>query len=836
MAQLLTRIWLAPLLALVSSAAAAEVANTSNSSEAEIAGSSTGKSSIKTLGIPAGFAELTRPRETLADLYFGGRKVGETRIAARPGFVRFHNPEEVLALLSNVIVSPELVSALASELPSNANRVCPEGMTQGCGVLSPKLVGVIFDESRFRVDLFLNPNSLELSSADEDVYLSTPTAPLSLTSSMGLALSGSSATSPTYNFQNRSIVAFRNARVRSDSSYASKFGFVVDNLVAELDRPGFRYSAGLFWAPGLDLTGQRRILGVGVGTQFDTRADRDQIRGTPLILFLAQPARVEVLIDGRLVGSGVYEAGNNVVDTSSLPDGSYSVLLRIQEMSGSVREERRFFVKNAQIAPVGQPLYFGYVGMLSNTRPGRPVSVSKDIFYQFGTARRVSDALALDFSLIGTTKKPLFEAGAWLITGLGRLRAAGLVSASRDRGALIQVASAQTGRLSLNFDLRRIWSRDNRPLIPLSTHVDTFQSTPSLDQQGREGSYTQMSGSLGYRIGAAYLAVIGSLRKDDGQQADYSIGPTLSWPIVKRNGLQVALQADAQLTRTTTAGYLGFRMLFNSGSLSVFSTGGRRAVSDKSQQLARKSRGVGGITAQYSYHDDDLTELSVAGGVDRDLNSTTAHAAGMLYSRYGSARGQIIQGFEGDRGTQYTLTLQSGAVLNRNEAVFGGRNLEESALVISVAGTSGDSEFEVLINEQPRGRLKSGGRLPIFLQPYRAYNVRLRPVNAASVWYESSTRKLTLYPGNVQHVRWRAEQLVTVFGRAVRPDGSPVADAVVTSKRALGQSDSNGYFQIDVAANETLSFTAAQGDPCTVPLGAVKSRGDYAALGKVICQ
>lgn len=817
----LTRTWLSLMAIVCSSAASAEAADVGTS--------------IKTVGAPPGFAELAAPRESLVDLYFGGRKVGETRITTRPGFVRFHDPGKVLALVPNARASPELVRALTGELPSNTRHVCADGTSRGCGILSPRVAGVIFDEARFRLDLFLNPEWLELSTADDDLYLSTPTAPLSLTSSMGLALSGSSGTSPAYNFQNRSIIGFRNARIRSDSSYASEFGLVVDSLVAEVDRPGFRYSAGLFWAPGLDLTGQRRILGVGVGTQFDTRADRDLIRATPLILFLAQQARVEVLVDGRLVGSGAYDAGNNVIDTSSLPNGSYSILLRVQEANGAVREERRFFVKNPQIAPVGQPLYFGYVGMLANTTPGRAISVSKDIFYQFGTARRLNESLAVDVSLIGTTKKPLFEAGAWLITRYGRMRAAGLVSASGDRGALLQVSSAQTGRLSVNFDLRRIWSRDNTPLIPLSTSVETFRPNPSPDEQFGEGSYTQISGSVGYRFGQAYLALIGSLRKDKGLPADYSIGPNLNWPIVNHGGVQVALQADAQLTRTTKAAYVGVRMLFNSGVLSMFSTGGHRAVSARNGPLAR-SRGVGGMTAQYSYHNEDLTDVTVAAGLERDLESTAARAAGTLYSRFGNARGEIVQTLEGDKRTQYALTLQTGAVLNRNSAIFGGRNLEESALVISIGGESGDSEFEVLINEQPRGRVKSGSRLPIFLQPYRAYKVRVRPVASASVWYETSAREITLYPGNVQHVRWQAETLYTVFGRAVRSDGSPVADAMVTSKRGLGQSDAKGYFQIEVTANESVSFRRADGGGCTVDLHTVELRGDYSPLGRVVCQ
>jgi hypothetical protein len=791
---------------------------------------------IEMTGIPSGFGELTRDRELLVDIYFGGRKVGEARVTTRPGFLKFKEPDEVLALVPNAEVSAELSSTFGAEFPANAGRVCPEGTTQGCGELSPEVAGIIFDEDRFRVDVFVNRKWLRLIRPEEDLYLATPTAPLSLTSATGLALSGTNRTTPVYNLQNRTIIGLRNARVRSDISYASKLGILADTIVGEVDKPGMRYSAGLFWAPGLDLTGQRRIVGVGAGTQFDTRSDRDNLEGTPLIVFLSQPARVEILIDGRLVTSQGYDAGNNVIDSSSLPDGSYSLVLRIHEQNGSTRDERRFFAKNAEIAPVGQPIYFGYAGMLANTRAGHPISFSNDIFYQFGTARRVSQKLALDASVIGTSKRPILEGGAWLISSLGRVRAAALASAKGDTGALLQVYSSQMGRFSVNFDLRRIWSHDGKPLIPLPTYIDSFDSGPVDGRQIGNGSFTQASGSIGYQLGSAYVAVIGSLRKDKGLPVDYSIGPNVSWPIVSRNGMQIALQADAQVTRTTTAGYVGVRMLFTRGNYSVSSSLGRRGLSSKERSAPSRSRQVGDTTAQLSYSDDDNTDLSLAGGLTRELDSTTAHAEGILYSRFGSARGEVLQNVEGSHQTQYGLTLQTGAVLNRNDAILGGRDLAESALVISVDGNSDTSEFDVLINDQARGRMKAGQRLPIFLQPYRAYSVRLRPVAAASVWFDTASREFTLYPGNVQHFRWHVDHLLTIFGRAVRGDGKPVADAMVKSGRGIGESNSDGYFQIETSSNDVLSFESGEGAACKVSLGALDQKLDYARVGRVVCQ
>lgn len=788
---------------------------------------------IEARGIPQGFGELAGERELLVDLYFGGAKIGEGRVVARPGSVQFKDPAKLLALVPNLEPSAEVAAALAGQLPANADRVCSDPPVPGCGALAPQVAGVIFDEDHFRVDLFVNPKWLGLIGAERDPYLAAPTAPLSLTSATGLALSGSNQGSTLFNLQNRTIAGLGSGRVRMDSSYASRQGLVMDSLVGEIDRPGLRYSAGLFWAPGLDLTGQRRIVGIGVGTQFDTRADRDMLRGTPLVLFLGQAAQVDMVIDGRLVTSRSYEAGNNVIDTATLPEGSYPLVLRIHETNGNVREERRFFTKNAQIAPVGQPLYFGYAGMLANTRPGRALSLSDDLFYQLGAARRLNERFALDLSVIGSASKPMVEAGAWLIGGLGRARVAALASIRGDRAALVQVSSSEAAPFVLSLDLRRVWSRDGEPLLPAPTYVDSFNGAPNDGNRIGQGSYTQASGSIGYRFGTAYLSVIGSLRKDEGLPGDYSIGPNLSWPVVNSGGLQITLQTDAQLTRTTSAAYLGFRMQFNKGRYGVTSSIGRRSLARDSGPSA--SRAVGDSTAHWSYSGDDGTDASIAGGVSREMQSTAAHAEGTLYTAFGSARGQILHDFEAGARTQFGLSVQSALVLGGGGAVVGGRNVTDSALIVAIDGRE-RAQFDVLVDGQRRGRVAAGERLPIFLQPYRTYSVTLRPVDAAAVWYDSAAREITLYPGNAQQLRWRVEHLVTIFGRAVRPDGAPVADALVTSARGVGQSDGQGYFQIETAARDVLSFAASEGGACTARIDAVESASDFVPVGRIVCQ
>jgi hypothetical protein len=214
-----------------SPAAAAAAATTS----ASAANSSSGHD-FGVLGPPPGFDDLANPREMLVDVYFGGQKIGSAVAVSRPGFLQFRDPPKVAALVPNLAATLDVSNALAGDLPSHAALVCAQSNRQDCGKLPAGSVGIIFDESRFRVDLFIPPAMLRTIPVTDSRYLEIPEGSPSLTSAVGVAISGSQGQSPVYNLQNRTIVAIGPGRVRTDVSYASKLGLVVDDFVGEIDR------------------------------------------------------------------------------------------------------------------------------------------------------------------------------------------------------------------------------------------------------------------------------------------------------------------------------------------------------------------------------------------------------------------------------------------------------------------------------------------------------------------------------------------------------------------------------------------------------------------------
>ena len=96
---------------------------------------------------PPGFDELSREREVLVDVYFGGKRVGETRLIASPGVVRLLHPDEITAMVPHVQSPDQVMAALGGDLRSNAAHVCSKENSKECGSLSPGVAGVIYDES-----------------------------------------------------------------------------------------------------------------------------------------------------------------------------------------------------------------------------------------------------------------------------------------------------------------------------------------------------------------------------------------------------------------------------------------------------------------------------------------------------------------------------------------------------------------------------------------------------------------------------------------------------------------------------------------------------------------
>ena len=784
-----------------------------------------------TMAAPPGFEDLAAERQLLLDVWFGGRKLGEARVRVAPGLLTFEDPAAVAALVPEVARPLELRRALEGALETNVSRLCGASREKGCGSIEPLAAGVILDEERFRVDLFVNPALLETPDQASDAYLDRPGAAPSLISLFGATLSGSNRGDQSWHVQNRTIAAVGSLRVRSDMSLSSGTGVTIDNLAAEKDLKDWRYIAGIFWAPGTELVGRRRIAGIGATTQLDTLQDRDALSATPLVLALQHQARVELLVDGRLVSSRIYPAGNRLVDTEALPGGSYEVLLRIQEDGLPVRIERRFFSRGTLMAPLGRPQFAAFAGILPSAGPGLSLDHG-DAFYQLSASYRVAPRIGLDASVLGTGRKAILDGGVVWQSGLAQVRLSALLSSSLDYGASIRASSSGKGPLAFSFDLRTIKSRDGRPLMPVASSRGTFSEDPEAGF-GDRGSYTQAIGVASYRLGDANFRLTGLYRRGGTEDSTYSIGASVDMPVIRTGRWDIVVQADVRKSEHELASFLGVRFLLNRGELALSGSAG---TIHQSGRPGDDERLVGEAQLAWARTLANEGQLSTDAAIGRDSDGSYARASAYARTPLVNARADLLHQFGDLATTQYAATLESGFVMSGHGVGMSGREMNDSAVEVSADGIEPGQRFELLVDEVARGTVGAGRTTRVFLQPYRTYHIRLRPLGAQAASFDTAARQVTLYPGSVAALHWDVTPLFVLFGQAVDGLGRPVANAEIKGAFGIGRSDGEGYFQIETRSGDVLGFEPASAPACAVTVGKARQRDGYVSGGKVQCR
>ncbi|MET0364977.1 MAG: TcfC E-set like domain-containing protein [Sphingobium sp.] len=791
------------------------------------------------VGVPSGFDELTREQQAVVDILFGGRRVGQAEVRYEPGRVTFVNVDAVVALLPDLLDAAPVRAALgAAALDSHAGAVCTPGRDRKtCGHIAPEVAGVLFDEDRFRLEIFVNARFLKVRSVSEQRYLPTPEAGLSVVDSIAGMVAGGSGSDTVFAIQNRAVIGSGDARLMSTTAYASETGLMADVLAVQVDKPGVRYMAGMFWAPGIDLTGRRKLIGAGIETQLDTRFDKDILSGTPLIVSLTQRSRVDLLVNGRLVNSRTYEAGNQSIDTSALSNGAYEVVLHIQEIGGANRDERRFFSKNAMVAPVGQPLWFVHAGVLANERANVCLSPSRQYYAEAGFARRLTPHLALDGTLIATNGKGLAEIGGYVLKRTMTMRLAGVISTARDYGAVFQLNATGVSRLNYNLDIRRIRSHDGRPLVPIGDGNWLASGISSLGVQAAQpvpASYTQGLADISYRLPRVQFGLSAFYRRDKGHSANYAFGPTARWSALHRQGLALTIDANAAQTSSGRNVYVGLTLQLLRPRSSLGLTSG--VQSDRSSGMTGRVRAVGGV--QGAWQDDTVLggTLAVAGNVDHMADDVLAHVRADMRGPLGVFSADAVQQIGGAGVTQYSLGAQTTAAFDRHSFEIVGRDRSDSMIAVRVKDAPPDARFDILVNETRKGQVRSGQTATIAVPPYRQYEVRIRPARGELVHFDNGSRQVSVYPGTVASLSWSVRQVMAMFGRAVWPDGAPVADADIVTDDAVGHTDAQGYFQIETGPKAMLKVRAPDGRRCHLMINGVQKANGYAALGTLVCR
>ncbi|TQV85129.1 hypothetical protein FKG94_02770 [Exilibacterium tricleocarpae] len=775
----------------------------------------------KAPAVPPGFEFLLEPQTTLVDVYYGGQFLVSTLATYTPGEITFSNPEEVVARIPNLLSRSRTLEVLSQGLASNESLLCRASRTADCGKLPSLVTGVIFDESGYRVDLFVSPEELSVQQLTVPKFLPASDAGLSFIHGISAAYSGTRSQDEDYSINGSTLIALGESRLRMFSNLSKRDDLVFDLVALENDFEGKSRQIGLLQTNNQDseFLPPLQIAGIRLASTLDTRNDLDFSEGTPLAIFLTNRSRVELLRDGRLISADVYPAGNQVLDTSLLPSGAYDITIRVLEGATLVFEEIRFYRKTNQIPPTDQSVYFLEAGRLMADEADNTFPDSRDNWLVRGSySTRVADSLGVQGGGAVTDTDALVEAGVFF---LGRHLNATLSAAQTSRGdsGYFVSTNARIGDLFINGNFRELDVETRGPLSPDDELL-----------LGEEAS-AQANLRLTYPLGKGRIDFEHRLNERNG---DRLASNTLSLNLPTLRFSDTAhLLTDFSVTEQEGDWQALIRVSINFSS-------------DHWQYRASQSR-----FEEKNGNADDISQVSVNWN-DRELLTSNLDVGLIAQNdngaqsvdadmRWESSRAQIRASLnqrtlDGDTETGYSGVLTTSLIGDTEGLAMGGREINQSAVIIEMDSEKYDGHFDVLVDDAVRSYTKPGRISVVNLRPFETYRVKVKDTGEQFLAYEQKEEEITLYPGNVKRIKWTVARIDVVFGRIVTDSGAPLANALIEGVEGLAVTDEFGLFQAELKQGVKQLEVRTRTDQCRVAVPDYQPQRQIGRLGTLVCR
>ena len=758
--------------------------------------------------VPPGFEALAGPQLFWADVWFNGRKAGTTALTATAESIVFETPADVVALIAETSDPGALLARVSEPLPTNAHLACfGEDDPAGCGVVEAAPVAVIWDESRLRVDLFLAAGLQTLQSREAARNLAVPerrgSSILSLHASgfgSDAAESASDAIASGFDVSGRLLTGYGSGYVSTAADYGSRQEEIrLRELKLTHQAAGHEFTGGTYtWSPGgawVDID----VLGVGFSTSFNTRLDVEQAFGSELVVFLQRRAIVQLFVDGRVRFGSTYEAGNQVIDTRALPDGTYPVEIRITESDGTTRSEFRTFTRSASIPPRGEPVFTLATGIARNGQlfPG----ADEPLVSGFSLANRIGDRSAWRLGMLQLDEHSFAQGGLAYLGERVTFRLDGTVGERAT--AALGLSIGYTGEIgALSATLDRFESDIPRALdTPFERLYPSDGTRWNVGASRTLGAYS-FRASAGRRLGSEGG---GAAR----EETRYALGVRRS--LFEGRDVHGALGADVSHVGDDTVYTLRADVRFGRGSwrtrLGADASGGQG--------------GEGGVAlaAALDYAGDEGGSFDWQAGVNARVGRDESFGAGasLEHAAYRArASGETVRRDGGGTSSVAVASASAQIGLDRKGFAVGGTEAARSGVIVSVHGEPAGAPFDIVVDGRRMATGEVGAPRFIGLQPFESYDVKLVALGVSSNGIGRDVHRFTLYPGNVQRIDVRAEPRVLLIAAIVDADGAALASAVVEIDDNPQVTDVGGILQAEVVPGSRLPVRALDGRRCTL--------------------
>ena len=772
--------------------------------------------------VPVGFEDLAGPQTNQIDVFFQNKLVVSTLATYDFETIRFQDPTLIVDKIEDLIEPEIILQQLDQPLANNIDHICLQHVArEDCGTLQPNIAGVIFDESKFRVDLFINPLQLKVKSVHSTKYLPPAEDSLSTIHTLNLNLSGTDNADDRWNAQVNSVIAFGDARLMVQSNYTDDENFVIDEFSLQKDNLGWEAETGVFATETrtTNFFAQQDILGARIKSSTNTRIDLEVASGTAIFIFLNQRSRVEVFKDDRLIDARFYEAGNRQLDTSRFPDGAYEISVRIREETGQERIEQYFYVRNANLPPLLEPQFFVEAGKINEVRQESTLPETTDNYLvHAGTAIRIKENVAVEAELANSNQESMAQIGLiHLIAGF-QSQFNFMATTENDWGLSVR-ESWSSEKLALNFDLRHISEGNDN---------DDSDDFDFVTEDVTQGTASITHGLFG---GKAFWRYRHIDRSDQQKSETYSL--RYQRPIFRQNRYQIDWEFE---TNKDSDDYLiGTRINFTfrkNKNEFRFNPGvqTRKTNNEEDEDI------VGNTSWTHTRRSPKLGRLQSRAFHTRESTFSTTGLNLVSESRYGYNELEIDN--TRDSGQDifgYSVRSQFNLASDFRTISLGGSRYSTSAVIIDLTGQPEGAKFEMFVDRQSAGFAEVGKKTVLPLPAYDTYDIRLESRADSFVVFDENARQVTLYPGNVNTMTWEVDRVLILIGRAIDAKRQPIQNARIKGAGPFASTDERGWFQVETGYVESLILNQRDGSKCKIQLDEYNKYEDIHVFNEIMC-
>lgn len=853
--------------------------------------------------MPAEFRELWQPQSEMVEVNLYGRSLGLFKLNVLPDTVTFAEPEKLLGKLRP---TPEqrsqLLTLLQKPMARNGNLSC-QGQSSGnnnvgCNTVQTDTAAVVLDDSDSVLHLFLGKALMTRDDSDSRFWQPTEDTGNALLHSQSVNYSDSDGyqtlsvtglgalgvTQNSYAMVDWQLNYFRDSHQnnQNDDEYDNNNNARryqdnnSNNLTTDVNSAYYRYDiARRYYVQGgrmdnsdlsrvdggnfnFSLMPVPRIDGARAGTTQSYLRQRENAVATPVTLLLTRFSRVEAYRGNQLLGTYYLAAGVQNLDTRALPNGSYTLDLRVFEQDKQVRSETVPF--NKSNTSVGEMQWDAFIqgGKIvdkstssgDDDQKAPKNALESGIRVPIGTSSTVQQGISsldgsnyyeskLDWNT-GILDGSLSTSFAWLWGAEGAKGNSENISYSDGFSVSLYHVKQQAGSCETSRDLD--WGGCTESYsASVSVPVLSWQTTlgytdnrnesvyrdegprydPDLDyqpswedQQGRSRTW-QLNTSTSYLWkGVSIIPNIGVYRsQNDDDKTDRGIFLTLT--------LMRSDNTSTGRSRSLSAGYT-MRNTNNGGT---------------NQDLYADGQWSSDVSGNHRE-----IETRVSGSSD----SYEGMMRGRTNSRFGDLNGSFSSSHdkdEGDNRQSVSVTYDSSFALSRNGLFWGGNASGIDRLAGSTVQVESEETSAPLVTLKGggsgSGQTLSGGQrtlVPVTALTQSDMTVDEIANGKVNVQVNNSGRsELFMLPGHVYPQIISADTSWTYVGRALDESGKPLSGATVLNTSTL-QLEEDGGFSFDYPHKDPVLYLLKGQKVYACPV-VVKPREDALIyLGEVKCR